>query len=92
MESSGSLTEFTLCQIPGKAYEKSFATFVVSSGSASLQLSRFGKSKPENGAFLDVVLKETVLFAEGGSPIATKNFVEIQIFVICIIFSCNSYY
>ena len=66
MEASSGLTEFSLCQIPGKAYDKSATTSIVSSSCASLQLSRFGKSKPDDGTYLDVVLKESILFDEGG--------------------------
>ncbi len=66
MDASNTVTEFSLCQLPGKAYEKDLVTTVVSSLPASLMLDRFGKTKPESGAFLDIILKETVLFAEGG--------------------------
>ena len=66
MDGSNSQAEFTVCQLPGKAYEKVLTTSILSSTAASLQLSRFGKSKPEDGTHLDVILKDTVLFAEGG--------------------------
>ena len=70
MDASNTATEFSLCQLPGKAYEKDLVTTVVSSVPASLLLDRFGKTKPDSGAFLDIILKETVLFAEGGPFIA----------------------
>jgi hypothetical protein len=86
MDASNTVTEFTLCQLPDKAYEKDLVTTIVSSLPASLSLDRFGKIKPESGAFLDIVLKETVFFAEGGTitPIILPN-----IFVTSCFGECN---
>ncbi len=72
--SNTALTEFSLCQLPGKAYDKDLLTTIVSCLPASISLDRFGKTKPESGAFLDIILKETVLFAEGGMLIVRFQF------------------
>eukprot|EP00292_Cryptomonas_paramecium_P016994 CAMPEP_0113701462 /NCGR_PEP_ID=MMETSP0038_2-20120614/24595_1 /TAXON_ID=2898 /ORGANISM="Cryptomonas paramecium" /LENGTH=109 /DNA_ID=CAMNT_0000625371 /DNA_START=116 /DNA_END=442 /DNA_ORIENTATION=- /assembly_acc=CAM_ASM_000170 len=77
MDTDQTSGEFSLCQLPGKSYERRIETSIVSCSPASVMLERFGKTKPASGAYLDVVLKDTILYAEGGGQACDIGILEV---------------